>query len=102
MRNEAGFTLIEMLIVLFIIGVIIAIALPNLTKTGDAAQNNAEEANIRMLEAQAENYRLAEGKYPDDLSVLESEGYVKSMPKCANKKSFIIEKKDPFTVKCEE
>lgn len=33
-QDERGFTLIEMLVVLFVIGVIIAIALPNLKNAG--------------------------------------------------------------------
>lgn len=100
-RDEAGFTLIEMLIVLFIIGVIIAIAIPNLTKTGDAAQSSAEEANIRMLEALAENYRLAEGEYPTKLGDLVTEEYIKELPECGNDKSFTIKEREPFTVECE-
>lgn len=101
-RNEAGFTLVEMLIVLFIIGLIIAIAIPNLTKTGDAAQSHAEKANIKMLEAQAENYRLTEGAYPAKLDDLKEENYIKELPQCGNDKSFIIKNRDPFTVECEE
>lgn len=101
LRNEKGFTLMEMLVVLFIIGVILAIALPNLTKTGDSAQKKADQANIKMLEAQAENYRLAEGKYPKELGDLVKEEYIKKLPTCAGEKPFKITSTNPFTVGCE-
>lgn len=104
-RNDKGFTLLEMLVVLFIIGVILAIAIPNLAKTGDTAQSKAEEANIQMLEAQAENYRLAEGSYPDTVKELVDKGYIRSAPKCKNGKDFIIQEHSgdegvSITIKC--
>lgn len=83
-KDEKGFTLIEMLIVLFVIGVILAIALPNLAKTGETANEKADEANIQVLLAQAENYRLVEGRYPDNVDQLVGD-YIKKAPKCSDK-----------------
>lgn len=91
--NEDGFTLMEMLVVLFVIGVILAILLPNLTKTGGVAEEKAEEANAKMLLAQAENYRLAHpnNHYPAKIEDLVTEGFIQSVPRCADKnKAFKI------------
>lgn len=101
-KNENGFTLIEMLIVLFVIGVILAIALPNLTKTGDSAKAKADEANIQVLLAQAENYRLVEGEYPESVDDLVGD-YIQAKPECADKgKEFTFETSgDSITITCQ-
>lgn len=104
-KDEKGFTLLEMLVVLFIIGVIIAIILPNLTKTGDTANKKAEDANKRTLIAQAENYRLAERKYPASPQELKDNGYIKEVPECADRsKKFVFEQGSDgsLIVKCSE
>lgn len=102
-KKEKGFTLVEMLVVLFVIGVILAIVLPNLTKTGSVAEDKAEEANKRMLLAQAENYRLAEGRYPDSVEDLEDKDYIESVPECGDGGSFQFHKKNgKLTISCVE
>lgn len=103
-KDERGFTLIEMLIVLFVIGIILAIALPNLAKTGDVAENEADEANRKVLLAQAENYRLAEGSYPDTVQQLVNKGYLEEAPKCPNSGetyTFNVSSSGSLTVSCQ-
>lgn len=82
LRDEKGFTLIEMLVVIFIIGVIIAIALPNFMSAGEKAQQRADEANRRLISAQADNYYLENGEYPGSVDELVKKGYLRSVPKC--------------------
>ena len=81
-NDETGFTLIEMLVVIFIIGVIIAIALPNFMSAGEKAQQRADEANRRLISAQADNYYLENGEYPSSVGDLVKKGYLRSVPKC--------------------
>ena len=64
LRDQRGLTLIEMLVVLFIIGVIVAIALPNLKAAGETAQEKACAANRRLIGAQADNFFLEVGRHP--------------------------------------
>lgn len=102
-KKEKGFTLVEMLVVLFVIAVILAIVLPNLAKTGSVAEDKAEEANKRMLLAQAENYRLVEGDYPKTVGDLVDKGYIEAAPECGDGGSFQFhEKNGKLTVSCAE
>ena len=81
-REEQGFTLMEMLIVLFIIGVIIAIALPNLKSAGERARDKADLANRRMIGSQADNFYLEHGRYPKSVQELVKHGYLREVPSC--------------------
>ena len=74
LRDQRGLTLIEMLVVLFIIGVIVAIALPNLKAAGETAQEKACAANRGLIGAQADNFFLEVGRYPKGVAELGAEG----------------------------
>lgn len=87
---QRGFTLMEMIIVVFIIGVILAIAMPNLRVAGMKAQEQADRANRQMIGAQADNYYLEYGKYPAKVEELVKRGYLRSAPKCPFGKEYQI------------
>ena len=94
-NDERGFTLMEMLIVLFIIGIIIAIAVPNFLVAGKKAQERSDLANRRLIGSQVENYYLDHGIYPDSVEQLCREGYLRSIPRCADgKREFVIDKRE--------
>jgi type II secretion system protein G len=90
MRRNAGFTLIEMMVVIAIIGVILAIAVPSFAAAGKKAQEKACLANLRLIEAQMENYHLDNQAYPlqdqgspsteNIFEELVAEGYLKEVP----------------------
>jgi prepilin-type N-terminal cleavage/methylation domain-containing protein len=81
-REEEGFTLIEMLIVLFIIGIVLAIAIPNLKSAGETARERADQANRKLIGSQADNYYLEHGKYPSSVEELVKKNYIRSAPQC--------------------
>ncbi|EGL83267.1 hypothetical protein CathTA2_1168 [Caldalkalibacillus thermarum TA2.A1] len=82
-EREGGFTLIEMLIVLFIIGVLLLVIMPSLTDSGVQAQQKACDANKKMIGAQVEAYYLDhQRQYPKDVTQLVSKGYLKEIPMC--------------------
>src|SRR5262249_56048445 len=55
-NSERGFTVIEFLTVLIIIGVLLAIAVPSYLGFRDRAANNAAKANLRDAVPSAESY----------------------------------------------
>lgn len=76
--SQKGFTLIEMLIVLFIIAVLILIAIPNVTKHFATVDKKGCEAYAKMVQGQVEAYRIDQGKYPKTTTELEDKEYLKT------------------------
>jgi len=60
-KNENGFTLIEILIVVLIIGIIAALAIPNLLSAQKTAWSKTCLANCSTLHSAAELYRIQGG-----------------------------------------
>lgn len=57
-RRGAGFTLIEILIVIVVLGIIAAVVVPQLTTAADDAKLDALKANLQLVRSQIELYRL--------------------------------------------
>ena len=76
-KEELGFTLIEMLIVLLIISVLILIAIPNVSKHSKSIDDKGCDAYVSMVQGQVEAYKMENKKYPVDFDELESGGYLK-------------------------
>ncbi len=62
--NNKGFTLIELLIVVAIIGVIVAIAIPNLLNAIQRAKQKRSMADMRAIATGAEAYAVDYNRYP--------------------------------------
>ena len=67
---QAGFTLIEILVVMAIIAMLAAMVAPNLFRQQVGAQRDAALSEISTLSAALDIYRLDVGEYPDTLEGL--------------------------------
>jgi type IV pilus assembly protein PilA len=68
-RNNKGFTLIELLIVVAIIGIIVAIAIPNLLNAIQRAKQKRTMADMRSAGTAAEAYAVDFNHYPAAASI---------------------------------
>jgi general secretion pathway protein G len=68
MRKQKGFTLIELLIVVAIIGIIAAIAIPNLLNAIDRGKQKRTMADMRSIGTAIESYAVDNNFYPKGMS----------------------------------
>lgn len=78
MKNERGFTLIEMMIVLMIISTLLLITIPNVTKNNAVVNKKGCAALVQLIEAQVQAYEMEKGAIPPNLDTLVTEKYIKT------------------------
>ncbi|KYP80632.1 competence type IV pilus major pilin ComGC [Ferroacidibacillus organovorans] len=95
-ERERGFTLIEMVVALFIAAVIMAITLPNLQVAGQKAAETACEGNQRVIRAALTEYDLTFHTFPVEatsalvITDLKNAGFLDSTPDCPSGGNYII------------
>ena len=82
-KKRKGFMLLELIIVVAIIGILAAVAIPNLVGMTDEAKVAKIQSDLSTIGTAMEVYHVKKGgTYPTDLSVLEGDnGYLKEVPK---------------------
>jgi general secretion pathway protein G len=63
-KKRAGFSLIEMVIVILILGIIAAVAAPKMFDTAKTAEQNSTRQQLAVLRNALEMYRARDGVYP--------------------------------------
>lgn len=80
-RKIAGFTLLELMIVLSIISILAAIAVANYQQSVWRAREAVLREDLYTLRSSIDQYTLDKKKAPQSLQDLVSAGYIKAVPK---------------------
>ncbi len=84
-KHKQGFTLVEIMIVVAIIGLLAAIAIPSFMKSRTTSQQNACINNLRQIESGKEQWAMANNKADGDaIDTAEVATYIKGseLPAC--------------------
>ncbi|MEW9677525.1 competence type IV pilus major pilin ComGC [Lentibacillus sp. L22] len=91
-KNQKGFTLIEMLIVLMIISVLIILIVPNLATKSKEVNNKGCDALVNVVQSQIDSYYVDNKSYPSSINDLVKEDYITTkQTKCPNKHTLTID-----------
>lgn len=64
--NQKGFTIIELLVVIVIIGILVALTLPNLFSAQARGRDTDRKNELKNVQTKLETYFNDNGRYPDD------------------------------------
>ncbi len=79
-RSGEGFTLLELLVVMTIIGILAAIAVPALRDSPQRAREATLHEDLFTLRSVIDQYHGDKGVFPPDLQTLVSSGYIRKIP----------------------
>lgn len=85
--------LLELIIVVAVIGILAAVAVPDLTGMTDKAKIAKIQSDLSSMSAAVEMYYVEHGTYPSALSVLEGNGdsgYIKHIPEAPKGSSYVL------------
>jgi prepilin-type N-terminal cleavage/methylation domain-containing protein len=90
-RRTGAFTLVEIMIVVAIIGLLAAIAIPNFVRARETAQANACVNNLRQIDGAKQQWALENGRAstdtPDQTNLVV---YLKAWPRCPANGTYAI------------
>jgi prepilin-type N-terminal cleavage/methylation domain-containing protein len=85
-KARHGFTLVEIMIVVLIIGILLAIAVPNFIKARESSRAKACQSNLKQIDSAKEQYamdnRLNNGGSVAMTDLVGATNYIKATPAC--------------------
>jgi general secretion pathway protein G len=79
-RTQAGFTLIELIIVMSIIGILATLAIPSFVVAVNHAREAVLKEDLQTMRSAIDSYTMDKQKAPQSLDDLIHDGYLKSIP----------------------
>lgn len=79
-KRADGFTLMELVLVLFIVGLLAAIAIPNVSGSLTRAREAALIENLAVIRRAIDHYYSDKGVYPENMTVLVDDRYIQFIP----------------------
>jgi general secretion pathway protein G len=97
---ERGFTLLELIVVIAIIGILASIAMPAMKDMPRKANEAVLKTNLRTLRDVIDQYLGDKGRYPPSLDALVEKGYLRKVPidpitKRSDTWTTVLEETDP-------
>ncbi len=78
--NGRGFTLIELIVVLTLVGILVAVALPNYKKSRIRAKEAVLKEDLFQMRKLIQQFKIDKGRYPRSLQELVEEKYLREIP----------------------
>lgn len=79
--SRRGFTLIELVVVMAIIGLLLSLALPRYLSTIDRGKESVQRQNIAAIRDAIDKFAGDQGRYPESLQELVEQRYLREVPK---------------------
>ena len=78
--GERGFSLLELLIAMFILVILLSVALPTYQRSVQQARETVLKENLWQLRRAIDQYSADKGKLPQSIEDLKSSGYLRELP----------------------
>ena len=80
MNREKGYTLVELMMIVTIVGILATLATPSYYQSAIKAKETALKHNLFAMRDVIDQFRTDRGKYPSNLAELTAAGYLKGIP----------------------
>lgn len=90
LKSQEGFTLVELMIVVVILGILAGIGIQQYGNVTQRAKDAANEANIKVIKSAAQMHIAVTGNAPDSLAALVTAGYLDTTPVHPDGKAYTL------------